>query len=1486
MNCAPWSVRSLLSLPVVLSARSLGIALVTALFAVSVLAQSSTPSSRIVRPVDNAVRATLSGTVPKAVKSARDMGALDSAQPLQKMILVLKPSSSQQAALSSLFADLYNKNSASYHKWLTPQQFGAQFGPSDADLAKVEAWLQSQGLNPTGVARGRQWIEFSGSVQQVNAAFATSMHQFNVNGQAQISNASNISIPQALTPVVSGVLSLNNFRKQGSHSNLKTVKRSNNGGGVAASPDLTATDGNGNYRYFLAPGDFQNIYNETPLLKNGVNGAGISIAIAGRSDISLYDVQSFRNIFNLPQNDPNIILNGTDPGFPNNGRDQVESTLDVEWASAAAPGATINFVESASTDTTDGIDLSNAYIVDNAISPIVSVSYGACEALMGPAGNQFYNTLWQQAAAEGITVFVSTGDGGAAECDADLQSGGYEAQGPAVNGPTISGLASTPYNVAVGGTQFNEAGNYSTYWQPNNSSQFASAVGYIPEQAWNESCDPTLPEVGTNCVYGQTSYSLVGGGGGPSNCSQASVDNLGNETCLSGYAKPSWQSGTGVPNDGVRDTPDLSLNASGDDEGYVVCIDADCQTTTLNGQLTLENWGIIGGTSASTPAMAGIMALLEQKYGAFQGQANYVFYRLAAMDSGSSCDSSAKTDPTAASTCNFNDITMGNNSVPGLDGYGTAPTQWNAGVGYDMATGLGTVNAASLVANWGSATAATASTTTLAMDSTTVAHGQPVNVNIHVKPADSSNAIPTGDVALVTDKYGVATDVTLDPSGAYSGTVSNLPGGTYNLTARYAGDGTFGGSTSAPLALTVTPEDSITSVNYYVVDDQGNRLPYAGSTQFQHPLYLTVKVAGKSGQGLPTGMVNILDGGTVLETVPLTSSGVVTIETGDRTGYTLSVGQHNVSVQYVGDSSFNTSTSAAQQIVVQPEQTISYVGISSYDVPANQPVFLTADIPSGYGTVLPTGTFQFYDNGQKLGDPVTIVNGGSTYAQATSMFKLSTLGLHTITAGYSGDNNFASIDGTNPSVAYSSQLEINAAGTAATTTTLVGTPASVAYGQSFTYTVKVTPTTAGGPVPTGTVIVNGGVGAWITLVNGQGTATLQASPGTYQGTAVYQGDSNYAASSSPVITTTVAKFTPPMSLTTTAPYVAPGQQTSLNAVVAGYNYGQYGYANPQGTVQFFDSVNGGSLQAISAPTNLLPTQPMINSGVNIRATLPTGVNVVTAVYSGSQDFNSVTSAPVTITVTPPDFTVTSNPTTLTISAGGSTTDALSVAPILGFSGDIALSCAGGLPAGATCSFSPSTIASGGGQSNLTVTMQGPFTTQASAKTAAGWVTGTEMCGLAGLFLFGFARRRKKVFGMLVVLIAAFGALSGCGGSSTAASTVVVVGSSDAKVASGTAVNFTAQVAGGDKTATGTIAFYDGTTALGTPAAVANGQASLSASSLAVGTHPITAKYSGDSHHASSTSQVYYQAVTGSTTLQVLASSGSTSHTLTMQLNVQ
>lgn len=468
---------------------------------------ASTPAGsqpiRITQSIDPGSRVLIPGSTNPRIGSIQDLGPVHSDLPMRRMLLVLKQSDSQQKALRALLDNQQDTRSPDYHKWLTPEEYSELFGSAPQDLAKVTEWLKGQGFSGVKLARGGGWVEFSGTAAQVEGAFQTSIHNYQYNGEKHVANASDISLPQALTSVVSGVLSLHNFQKHPTHSRPSVVKRAKSGHMLKAgwdqreiNPDLTFTNpNNGTVSYLVAPGDFHKIYNVQPLLQSGIDGTGVSIAIVGRADIYLSDVQVFRALFGLPENDPNFIVSGPDPGFGSPG-DGFESTLDVEWAGAVAPRAAISLVEAASTETTDGVDLAAAYIVDNVVAPIMSESYGACEMLLGTTENQFINALWEQAAAEGITVLVSSGDSGAAECDGDLQHAGIEPPGPAQYGYTINGVASTPYNIAVGGTEFDESiTQVGNYWGANNGSDFSSVFGYIPEQVWNESCDPRSPRL-------------------------------------------------------------------------------------------------------------------------------------------------------------------------------------------------------------------------------------------------------------------------------------------------------------------------------------------------------------------------------------------------------------------------------------------------------------------------------------------------------------------------------------------------------------------------------------------------------------------------------------------------------------------------------------------------------------------------------------------------------------------------------------------------------------------------------------------------------------------------------------------------------------------------------------------------------------------------------------------------------------------------------
>jgi subtilase family serine protease len=707
---------------------------VVSLLAVRAFAQTSTAQRRITQPVDETKLAVLRGNVNPMARRQFDRGAAPASLPMDHMQLVLQRSPQQEAALETLLAQQQDRSSPNYHKWLTPTQFGQEFGPSDADIQTVTSWLQSHGFHVNEVSKGRTTIDFSGNAGLVQQAFHAAIHRYVLPSGAQHwANANDPEIPVALTPVVTGVASLNDFRRKPMSHTVGVFQRSKATGKVTrVNPQFTfngGCNGTGTPCFALGPADFAKIYN----VPSTVTGAGQTIAIVSDSDINESDVAAFRNFFGLPAFTSNQFQQietdpANDPGIQSSG-DEGEAVLDAEWAGGVAPGANIDLVVSPTTTAAFGGDTSAQYIVNNKLAPILSYSYGLCELFLGNSLNSFYNSLWQQAAGEGITVLVSTGDSGSAGCDAaDYTQATAQ---PAVYGLQVNGIASTPYNVAVGGTDFNDF-NYpsqtSTYWNSTNATTtLASAKGYIPEIAYNDSCtnaliyaafSDTSAEQACNDPNVQ-SYTLVvpsGGSGGVSNCTVNSTTNSTTTpdpaSCSGGYAKPSWQTGLGVPNDGKRDLPDISLFAGdGTIQNFYIICQSDQTATAGNAGCSLTGPSTsflgAGGTSISTQAFAGIMALLDQQQGA-QGNPNPEFYSLAAKETVSSCDATGATAP--ASTCVFNDVTTGTIAMPCAQsspncnvsqGYTIGVLSgYDAGAGYDLATGLGSMNVGNLLGNW------------------------------------------------------------------------------------------------------------------------------------------------------------------------------------------------------------------------------------------------------------------------------------------------------------------------------------------------------------------------------------------------------------------------------------------------------------------------------------------------------------------------------------------------------------------------------------------------------------------------------------------------------------------------------------------------------------------------------------------------------------------------------------------------------------------
>lgn len=941
--------------------------------------------ARITAPVDETRLTVLKGNVHELAQPISDRGPAPADLPMLRMLLVLRRSPKQEQALRNLLDEQQDKSSSNYHKWLTPEQFGQQFGVSDQDIEVIIRWLQSHGFQVANVTRGRTVIEFSGTATQVKEAFHTEIHKYVVRGEEHWANSADPQIPTALASVVAGVATLHNFRKKPHIKVAETRIPAHFQPG--SRPLVTFSNG----QHAMGPGDFYAIYNLTPVIQGltgnpgTAGGFGTTIAVVGRSNINVQDVIRFRDTFNLQENNPQVFLDGPDPGDLG-GTEEAEAVLDTSWSGAVAPAARIALIVSASTNTTDGVDLSELYIIDNSFGAIMTESFGTCEAAVTAAEATNVSQLAEQAAAEGITYIVSAGDTGSAGCDNLTEA---QATGPI----SVNVLASTPFTVAVGGTEFNEHGDDSLYWSStNNQLSMASALSYIPEDVWNESC--------TVAQCGQDQANIASGGGG------ASIY----------FNKPSWQSGVnGIPNDGMRDLPDVVLAANADHDPYLLCLDGSCQPDAQGNFFFVG----VGGTSAAAPSFAGIIALLNAAVVPLNsrpmlGQINYVLYRLAAGQSSSTCNGSS-TSSLPASNCIFNDVTIGNNAVPGEVGYGTATAKYQSGPGYDLASGLGSVNVTNLVNDWTKVTFS-ATTTTLSVSPTTFVHGAPVNFTVGVT---SGNGTPSGDVSLF--QSGVSSIAatlpvqgnffTLDGSGSFAESTNLLPGGQYTVAAHYAGDGQFAPSDSNSIFLTVTPEPSSTVAEVLTQNQNGNAISFS-TLPYGSFVYLRADITGQSGVGHATGNVNFTDDGANLAGDPYTLNSEGNTSTPQGL-FAFAPGQHSIVANYGGDADFNASTSPAVGFTITPAPTATTL---SSGLVAQGASFSATVSTSSFGAP-PSGTVTFFIGGAQIGSPVAVTGlaastnpqtGALQAAQATAMFTDSQLanGQYSVSATYSGDTNY------------------------------------------------------------------------------------------------------------------------------------------------------------------------------------------------------------------------------------------------------------------------------------------------------------------------------------------------------------------------------------------------------------------------------------------------------------------------------------------------
>ena len=630
-------------------------------------AVSAQPHLLITQQIDPSKLVTLVGNTRYEANARNDRGRVSDGLPLDHMLLQLKRDPEVESEFAAYIETLTDKSSPNFRHWMSAAEQGEKFGPAQSDIDAITGWLRAQGFTVGYVYPNRMVIDFSGTAGQIRDAFHTEIHYLSVKGERHIANMSDPRIPAALAPAITGVVSLHDFKP---HAYYKM--RTN-----------YTFSGCGSTCYALVPADFQTIYNLSPVYSGGTTGAGQTVAVVEDTNSFGTDWSKYQSTFGLTTyggtlttTHPNDAGNCTNPGT--NG-DDIEADLDVEMVTAAAPGAALELISCSDTSTTFG----GLIAMQNLISaptppPIMTMSYGVCEVLNGAASNASFNTVFQSAAAAGVSVFVSAGDDGASACARDL-NGSY-----ALPGIGVTGWGESVYNVAVGGTDFEDLYNsleggapQSTYWNATNGTTYGSAKSYIPEIPWNDSCASYLiyNVEGFATGYGSSGFcnssagtdflSTAAGSGGPSTCATGAgnaSDLYDEDTTCKGYAKPSWQSGIfGNPADGVRDIPDVSLfAANGVWSHYVVICFSDASGGGVPCTGAPSGWIGVGGTSASAPLMAGIQALVNQKHNIRAGNPNPTYYAIAKTEFGQAGNSSCYSiNETGQTSCTFNDITQG-----------------------------------------------------------------------------------------------------------------------------------------------------------------------------------------------------------------------------------------------------------------------------------------------------------------------------------------------------------------------------------------------------------------------------------------------------------------------------------------------------------------------------------------------------------------------------------------------------------------------------------------------------------------------------------------------------------------------------------------------------------------------------------------------------------------------------------------------------------
>ena len=1298
-----------------------------ALFAIAEFAGTTLHSqtvNEIAQQLDAARVQALPNHHPQWANSDNSVGLVSSELPIEQLTLVLSRSPERETAFEQFLSDQQNPASPDYHHWLTPAEVGERFGLSNEDLATITGWIQSQGLHVNWVAPSRMFIGFGGTASGVSGAFETELRNYKVNGLELMSVSSDPKIPQALAPAIKAIRGLYSINDRPAHYAVPQV---------SASPALTTGSG----RHYIVPMDFQFIY-DVPLSYSGYKQ---TIGIVGGSRTDFADFDNFRqktmSFFQTPTEVIPTAFGGVDPGPaltapPSNGASieaQGEATLDVTRAGSIAPNA--NLVLVVATSSSGGIAADAQYLVQTTPVPaqVMSISYGACESAAGSTGVYFWDTLFQQAAAEGISVFVASGDSGAAGCD------------PAFGPPPATFVANSPnyicsssYATCVGGTEFNDFSTPSLYWlsSTGNGTSLSSALGYIPEGGWNEPLNSgSIPQVAAS-------------GGGVSSV----------------IPTPLWQTGAGVPvSRSGRYTPDVSFSSSCHD-GYFGCFAAgggSC-VSDANG-----SFGFIGfcGTSVAAPSLAGVTALLDEKFGRGVGNLNPGLYQIAASAPAAFHDTTVATS--GVSTCDVNSPSMCNNSIPSPNGLSGGEAGYLVTDGFDEVTGLGSLDLQKFFDNF--TTPTVAPTVTVVLSPTSITTAQPLTATVSVNSAKDTIR-PAGSLTVTTANYTSATLAA--PNATFQIPAGVLPAGTDTITANYSPDSSVSSiysTASGANTVTVTAVPKITPT--MTVSLSSTIITTA------QQLIVTVGLDAGSGNGAPTGTVSISSGTYSSAPAALNNGGtLITI-----LANSLPLGIDTLTVTYVPDktsSSIYNSASAMSSVTVSAVEKITptiTLQVPSYNVPINESFGVLVTVSAGTGNQTPTGT-------------VTLTSGSfnSSFtlpANASGWFNLAAgslpVGVNALTVNYMPDATSVSIYN---SASGSQSL------TVVKVTPVIGMsliPSAMTAAQALTVQIDVLNETGNQlPVPSGTVtLTSGGYRSpAITLVLAQ--ATFVVPPGVFPIgtdtlTVTYTPDaecSSTLASTSQSSTVTITGVATPT--VTVIPSLSSFMNTFSLPVSISVSWGASN-PTPTGTV----ALSGGGYT--SPPATLAAGSATITIP---GGSLIAGIYSLTATYTpdaaSASIYGSATgSSSVMVTAPAPSFTIAGTAVSIQRGASVGNTSTITITPSGGFVGGVTLSAS--ITSSPTGAQLPPTF-SFGSTSPASITSANAATATLAISTTAATSSGLEYpahpgsrwystCGaaLAGILLLSIRARRRRwqtTLGILVLVFSITCGVFACGGGSS------------------------------------------------------------------------------------------------------------------------